>query len=493
MFAKVFGHARRILSRSPSLQDISSESKEPKEPKESTPRRSPRSSAPVAEMVTSTRRGPIEDRSAPSTPSSSARKSKRQLETEETPTGAKKRRTSAGAKKTSLNKVHPSPTKSDGKPEHVDSTADTTEVETKLVEKLPHRRRSSPQVVIRTTSSPSQDDADTGSNTVEDETATTPDEPEASVKTPRQQKVASTPRSTRASEKTKQKQEEKKVAAASEQAVEAPAPISETKPQNTRIRFGSEEPAETKTSTAVQVEKSVVPEPAPAATDDYESDSDEAPEEVTVASAMNKVKAAETEAARAIKAQEDKQELKRKERAERIAEEQRVKRERLAEEERKKKNKEVRKAKKLAKMEAQAQEAPQSFVPNYIGEIPALLPESLLEAVGDRRPPTPPSLLPVLSAAEMQKEKLKRHIRFLERGEKPIKDVKKGSLSLRVLGEHDAVRAPKANKETKDIREQWLKGRQRETNKAHKKACRKMEFKKVERRATGGGFLRGED
>jgi hypothetical protein len=417
------------------------------------------------------------------------------LEVEDTPTDAKKRRTSVGAKKTSLNRVHPSPATSENKPGDVvaqpDTADDTPAVEADQMEgKLPIRRRS-PLVVIRTTNSPSLGDVESGSNTVEEEPSTTLQKP-TPAETPRKQNISSTPRSTRGSEK-KRKQEEAEVASASEQAVEPPAPTPEKKVQNTRIRFGSEHVPDTEVSTGVQAEKPVVPEPTSAAADDYESDSDEAPEEVTVASALHKVKAAEAAAARAIKAQEEKQELKRKERTERVAEEQRQKRERLAEEERKKQAKEARKAKKLAKMEAQAQGAPQSLVPNYMGDIPALLPDSLLEAVGDRRPPTPPSLLPGLSAAEMKQEKLKRHIRFLERGEKPIKDVKKGSLNLRVLGKHDPVRVPKANKESKDIREKWLKGRQREMDKTHKKARRKMEFKKVERRTLGGGFLRGQD
>lgn len=510
MFARVFGHARRLLTRSPSLQDINSDDKEPEKPKQSTPRRTPRRVTSAPNMVTSTRRGPIEDRSTPSTPRSSARKTKRQLEAEDTPTGAKKRRTSAGNKKSSLNEVHPSPTKSpaktEDKPEDVDtqpaSSEDTPDAqiaaETKVVEELPLReRKSSPQVAIRATGSPSPpQDVETGSNTVGEETSTTPDNIRAPVKTPakqKQQKASSMPRSTRASAKMDQKQGAK-VDATSEEVVESPVPVIEEKPQNTKIRFGSEEPAETETSTAIQVEQPVVPEPSPAAADDYESDSDEAPEEVTVATAKDKVLAAEEEVARAIKAAEEKQERKKQEQAERKAEEQRLKQERVAEEEKIKAKKEARKAKKRAKWEASqaVQQAPPSFLPNYTGEIPALLPESLLEAVGDRRPPTPPTLLPGLTPAELQKEKLKRHIRFLERGEKPIKDVKKGSLSLRVLKEHDVKRAPKVNKGVKNIREKWLKNRHRAMD-SHKKGRKKMEFKKVERRAVGGGFLRGED
>jgi hypothetical protein len=132
-------------------------------------------------------------------------------------------------------------------------------------------------------------------------------------------------------------------------------------------------------------------------------------------------------------------------------------------------------------------------MPNYTGEIPALLPDSLLEAVGDRRPPTPPRLLPGLSEKEKREAKLRHHIQFLERGEESIKDVKKGSLSLRVLQEQNERRAPKVNRESMSIREKWLKGRDREKKKEPKKAKRKMEFKKVERRTVGGGFLRGED
>jgi hypothetical protein len=456
-------------------------------------------------MVTSTRRGPIEDRSsAPNTPRSSARKSKRALdrEGEDTPTGAKKRRTSAGGKKSGLNEVHPSPAKSDRKEEDaaadIEEVADTpvAEAEEKIIEE-PRPRTASPKVVIRTASSPPPADNETESNTAVEEHNTTPEENSASPvadKASAQEKPP-TPKSTGGSGRKKQQQKDADAAPAAEEAERPSASTTETKPQNTRIRFGSEEPAaEASTETQASV-PSIQPEPTPVAEDDYESDSDEAPEEVTVASALDKAKAAEAEASRAIKAQEEKRELKRKQREERIAEEQRQKRERLAEEEKRRQLKEARRAKKLAKREreAQTQSAPHSFMPNYTGEIPALLPDSLLEAVGDRRPPTPPRLLPGLSEKEKREAKLRHHIQFLERGEESIKDVKKGSLSLRVLQEQNERRAPKVNRESMSIREKWLKGRDREKKKEPKKAKRKMEFKKVERRTVGGGFLRGED
>ncbi|ORY15196.1 U3 snoRNA associated-domain-containing protein [Clohesyomyces aquaticus] len=201
---------------------------------------------------------------------------------------------------------------------------------------------------------------------------------------------------------------------------------------------------------------------------------------VTAASARSTTQAAMADAVRARKAQEEKEKLKRKERAERIAQEQEEK-----------KKREEKKAKNLAKIEAKQKPVEEQAPLLDIRNLPALLPESFLEAAGDARPPTPPPVKAGKSEKELHKEKLNRHIKFLEQSEKPIKDVKKGPVNVRVLAQQNMLLAPKVNRGTRNIREHWLKGRHQE--KRDKNGRRKMELHKLERRAPGRGFLRGEE
>ncbi|KAF2270204.1 hypothetical protein CC78DRAFT_599597 [Lojkania enalia] len=257
-----------------------------------------------------------------------------------------------------------------------------------------------------------------------------------------------------------------------------------------KIRFGSEEPTSTGPLIVNQqgynrfgVDNEVKGSNVAAENDEDEaSDSDEAPEMVTAASALSKAQATKADAERAYKAQQEKQNKRRKELANRIVEEQKEKRKR-----------EEKKAKKLVKKEARLQRAEESkpALDVDIHNLPDLLPESLLEAAGDKRPPTPPVTISGKSVEERRKEKLKRHIKFLESGEKPIKDVKKGPVNVHVLMQQNPLLAPKVNRNTKNIREQWLKGR--ELDKKRKNGQKKMMFKKVERKPMSKGFVRDED
>ncbi len=88
-----------------------------------------------------------------------------------------------------------------------------------------------------------------------------------------------------------------------------------------------------------------------------------------------------------------------------------------------------------------------------------LLPDSLLNAIDEQRPPTPPPEKRGKTAEERRKEKLSHHIKFLERSQKPIKDVKKGKLKVAVLAQQNKVLPPKVNRDTRNMREHWLKGR----------------------------------
>lgn len=255
-------------------------------------------------------------------------------------------------------------------------------------------------------------------------------------------------------------------------------------PPKNHKRFGSEEPAlplESTVQAELQRKTEVVDD------DDDASDSDDAPEMVTTSAAASKAKATAEERTRAIKAQQEKEEKRRQERVDRIAQEQAEKRER-----------EEKKARKLAQKEAKlarrqqhaALSPPRDPMDIDMNTLPDLLPASILEAAGDHRPPTPPPVRGGKTEAELRQEKMNRHTKFLERGEKPIKDVKKGKLNVSVLSQRNKLLAPQVNRNTKNIREHWLKGREADRKSRGKKGSH---FKKMERRAAPKGFLRGGD
>ena len=256
-----------------------------------------------------------------------------------------------------------------------------------------------------------------------------------------------------------------------------------------RVRFGPAKPsdeASTKPSNADTEMKDQ------AEYQDSDSDSDEAPETITVASAISKAKKAEQEAARALLAAANKEKQKRKERAERVAEEQKAK-----------KKREAKAAKKLAKQmarekedededmdDAEDQEMVDSEEKLDINNLPTLLPTSLLASAPEKRPAALPTtaLIPGKSAAVLAKEKLNRHIKFAEHGEKQVKDKKKGPVSVRVLEKGNPVLPPKVNKDTRNIREKWLRGRREE--KVDKRGRRIWSGEKVRRKEVNRGFLR---
>jgi hypothetical protein len=120
-----------------------------------------------------------------------------------------------------------------------------------------------------------------------------------------------------------------------------------------------------------------------------------------------------------------------------------------------------------------------------------LLPASLLETIDDQRPPTPPPQRRGKTEEELRKEKLNHHIKFLERVDKPAKDVKKGKLSVAVLAQQNRVLPPKVSRNTKNVREHWLKSR--EVEKTRGKPGVRF-GKRMERRPHGNrGFLRNGD
>jgi U3 small nucleolar RNA-associated protein 16 len=270
-------------------------------------------------------------------------------------------------------------------------------------------------------------------------------------------------------------------------------------PEKAHTRFGSEEPAEAQDSPIANRQGSLRYEASQTSPAEPEADSaeaanhdddaidsdDEAPEVVTTAAASSKAQAAQAEADRAQKAQQAKDEARRQAREELIAAQQAAKRER-----------EEKKAKKVARKAAKEQKFSPSEDPERESHMPidvnGLLPTSLLENIEDQRPPTPPPTRRGKTEEELRKEKLNHHIKFLERTEKGPKDVKKGKLSVAVLAQQSRVLPPKVNRQIKNVREHWLKGRQQERKVGGKGKGRGG---KMERRAYGNrGFLRnGEE
>ncbi|CAI6337373.1 unnamed protein product [Periconia digitata] len=518
MFSRVFNTARQILSRSPSAQRRSEERIEEESAYED---------AEPGETMVTTRSGTGTDPSVESTPRSSVKtRGKRELDHDETPTATKKRRKSGGASKPQSESDEGIPTK---KPEskdsqHVASGAQAVTIPDRTVteSKSPAQaeppssvRRGNPRVVIpKKPSTPSTVTRSAMKKGGEAPSAT--QEPEfytpgshvpspefvtpamyrdsASSPTPKATKILTTTGDDGAHNSTTlEVYTRSEVPSSSLNSETAPISSQESIPalpqKKIHKRFDSEEPEVIPAQTIADQPA----EPAEVQTDDIDddaSDSDEAPEMVATATAASKIKAKDDEAARAQKAIEDRDARRKQKRAERKAEEQAEKRKR-----------EEAKAEKLAKQQAkeerrrEKQEAAASSrkePPGFnMSSLPALLPDSVLEAVGSHRPPTPPPVRTGRSLEQIRKDKLQRHIKFLDQGEKPIKDVKRGSVNVSVLAKQNKLLAPKVGKSSKGIREHWLKGRHQE--KVGRKGNSKAQFRKMERKAVGGGFLRGDD
>ncbi|KAL4801479.1 U3 snoRNA associated-domain-containing protein [Aspergillus unguis] len=89
--------------------------------------------------------------------------------------------------------------------------------------------------------------------------------------------------------------------------------------------------------------------------------------------------------------------------------------------------------------------------------LPTLLPDDILNAVPDVRPPTPPP------EAEPFAQKKPTKLRFLEKKEKAPKDVRMGDVAIRVLDsdssrkQSNAALPPKASKTSRGAKDAWLK------------------------------------
>ena len=114
--------------------------------------------------------------------------------------------------------------------------------------------------------------------------------------------------------------------------------------------------------------------------------------------------------------------------------------------------------------------------------------QEFLASLDDVRPPTPPPEARGRTEEQLRREKLNHHIKFLEQSSKAPKDRRVGKHHVAVLGQQSKKMAAKVSRNTKGVRESWLKGRQGQVAKG------KPRIGKTHRaKFGGGGFLRGED
>jgi U3 small nucleolar RNA-associated protein 16 len=429
------------------------------------------------------------------TPASSAKKTvgKRELEALDTPTQAKRqRKTTVEFTRTLRSTPRKGGDAQESTEEAIDDTADATPRPDKS-SPLAIRRRSSPKVVVEPSSSAKEDaPAQDGFHTPE------PASSEAAFVTPFTSKKAlegsPTPKAAksvtpaaakkaRGRPKKTPKEDVPEEIPSSTQESSAASPTAAA--PKAHVRFGSEEP--TMNAKGHTRYEAPAPLPTPAVDEDADSgsDSDEAPEMVSTSVAASKAAAAQADTSRALAAQSEKELKKRLAREQRIAAEQAAKRERDA----LKAEKAAARAKKAARLSSVA-EIDDETAPIDIDRtsLPSLLPDSLLANLGDVRPPTPPPEARGRTEEELRREKLNRHIKFLEQSSKAPKDKRVGKHHVAVLGQQNRVLPPKVSKNTKGVREAWLKGRQGQQMKG------KPRIGKTHRaKFGGGGFLRGED
>lgn len=107
------------------------------------------------------------------------------------------------------------------------------------------------------------------------------------------------------------------------------------------------------------------------------------------------------------------------------------------------------------------------------GPLPALLPDEILAIEPAAHRPTPP-IDPEARLVSVTKKR-----KFLDADPKPPKDVKRGSVNVRVLEVQRQLLPPRASKTSKALKEAWLAGRRGPGGAGL-----------VQRRKLGGGFVR---
>ncbi|KAF2763468.1 hypothetical protein EJ05DRAFT_472362 [Pseudovirgaria hyperparasitica] len=121
--------------------------------------------------------------------------------------------------------------------------------------------------------------------------------------------------------------------------------------------------------------------------------------------------------------------------------------------------------------------------------LPDLLPAHILAT---ERPATPEPGSEVPAALTLEQQKRNRHLKFIEEGEKKAKDVRRGPVKVRVLEKTNMLLAPKVHKDTKNLRDSWLRGREVAKTKSQRvKGNSALKTQKMQRKAIGGkSFLR---
>ena len=103
------------------------------------------------------------------------------------------------------------------------------------------------------------------------------------------------------------------------------------------------------------------------------------------------------------------------------------------------------------------------------GPLPALLPDDILAAEPVMRLPTPPPTITTITSKKR---------RFIDADPKPLKDIKRGPVRVRILEDSKSVLPPRASKASRSLKESWLAGQ------------RGRKDVVSQRRKPGGGFLR---
>ncbi|KAI4144609.1 MAG: hypothetical protein L6R39_004104 [Caloplaca ligustica] len=256
--------------------------------------------------------------------------------------------------------------------------------------------------------------------------------------------------------------------------LDLPSIIADSKPEisfseSRHKRFGSEEANDALLESALK-------KPMLGSVEDLEaaSSEDEAPEVVTQSTGLEKARSAVAEATRAAEAQ-------------RAAEkEKRRKRDTLLKIQAEATKKETGKATGQHKRPrtptdddmvdttaSPPADAPQDIKWPTKDALPELLPDDILAAEPMLRLPTPSPELIVAKAPVNKKQ------RFLDGSSKPLKDLRKGNVRIRVLEERRGILPPKVSESSQLIRESWLAGRPGAKGKVV-----------MERRKIRGGFIR---
>ena len=257
---------------------------------------------------------------------------------------------------------------------------------------------------------------------------------------------------------------------------------------HTHKRFGTEEPEIVETTISAQVADVNQNPSAPHQTTIEEESEDDAPEALTAAAGLEQSRNATTEAARAVA----RYAIKRAHivisdltihRQRKITREKRQAHGTLLKEQAQLAKKASHRDKNLSsKSSADTVASESGAIPvdcyrstkttksRTKDRLPLLLPDEILAVEPTTRPLTPP-----LETVASKPQKY----RFLERGFQHPKDVKKGSLTVRVLKIDNSVLPPKVSKVSKSFKETWLAGRRGRQGGIG-----------LERRKIGAGFVR---